>query len=85
MRTTSTTRTVRAAVVVGALLASGLVAGCSSDDEFRSDCAAAGGTVHSEKEKKTRTKKVNGKRKTETYYETDLDCLDDDGNEILDD
>jgi hypothetical protein len=83
--TTRPTRTVRAAVVVGALLASGLVAGCSSDDEFRSDCAAAGGTVESEREKKTRTKTVNGKKKKETYYETDLDCVDDEGNEILDD
>ena len=87
MRTTTATLSTatRSLLVVGALLASGLLAGCSSDEDFRKECSAAGGTVETERERKTRTKTVNGKRKTETYYETDLDCVDDEGNEILDD
>jgi hypothetical protein len=68
------------AVVVGTLLFSGLVAGCSGDD-FEKECKALGGTVETEREKTT--KRVNGKKKTS--YKTDKDCVDEDGTEILDD
>ncbi|WP_139983122.1 hypothetical protein [Nocardioides litoris] len=77
---TTTAPRLRSGLVVGALLLSGLATGCS-DDDFEAECKKLGGTVQTDRDKTT--KRVNGK--TKTSYKTDKDCVDDEGNEILDD